>query len=129
MSSFSEKFQLAKDFISWICSAGGGGKDFNQTEQLCKKILKYCRYCCPSLEDDYELTRNVVEYCVGSVELMHNFMTHLEEYCKLGNSGIVAYLQSISHCLDFLRFKGLRTNAIAALITAEVLLTRAKQCL
>ena len=127
--SFSEKCQLAKDFVSWICSAGGGGKDLNQAEQICKKILKFCKFCCKNLDDDYEVTRHVVEYCVGSVELIQKFMTYLEEQCKLGNSGIISYLQSLSHCLDFLRFKGLRANEISTLITTEVFLSRAKQCL
>ena len=56
-------------------------------------------------------------------------MTYLEEQCKLGNSGIISYLQSLSHCLDFLRFKGLRASEISTLITTEVFLSRAKQCL
>ena len=106
MPSFSDKCQLAKDFVSWICSAGGGGKDLSQAEQLCKKILKFCKFCCPSLEDNYELTRSMVEYCVGSVDFVERFLTYLEEKCQLGSSGIVSYLQSLTHCLDFLRFRG-----------------------
>ena len=129
MPSFSDKCQLAKDFLSWICSAGGGGKDVNQAEQLCKKILKFCKFCCPSLEENHELTRGTVEYCIGSVDLIEKFMTYLEEKCKLGNSGIVSYLQSLTHCLDFLRFRGLSSHKIATLITTEVFLSRAKQCL
>ena len=129
MPSFSERCQLAKDFISWICSAGGGGKDVNQAEQLCKKILKFCKFCCQNLDDDYEVTRTVVEYCVGSVELIQKFMTFLENECKLGNSGVIAYLLALGHCLDFLRFKGLRADLIATFITTEVFLSRAKQCL
>ena len=129
MPSFSERCQLAKDFISWICSAGGGGKDVNQAEQLCKKILKFCKFCCQNLDDDYEVTRTVVEYCVGSIELIQKFMTFLENECKLGNSGVIAYLLALGHCLDFLRFKGLRADLIATFITTEVFLSRAKQCL
>ena len=129
MPSFSDRCQLAKDFISWICSAGGGGKDVNQAEQLCKKILKFCKFCCQNLDDDYEVTRTVFEYCVGSVELIQKFMTFLENECKLGNSGVIAYLLALGHCLDFLRFKGLRADLIATFITTEVFLSRAKQCL
>ena len=129
MPSFSDKCQLAKDFVSWICSAGGGGKDLSQAEQLCKKILKFCKFCCPSLDDNYELTRSVVEYCVGSVDFIERFVTNLEGKCKMGNAGIVSYLQSLSHCLDFLRFRGLSPHKVAALITTEVFLSRAKQCL
>ena len=129
MPSFSPKCKLAEEFVSWICSAGGGGKDMNQAEQLCKKILKYCKYSCPNLDEDFEVTRSVVEYCVGSVEHLQKFMTFLEEECKLASAGVIAYLQSLSHCLDFLRFQGLRADSIATLVTTEVFLSRAKQCL
>ena len=101
----------------------------NQAEQLCKNILKYCKYCCPNLDEDFEVTRSVVEYCFGSVEHLQKFMTYVEEECKLATVGVIAYLQSLSHCLDFLRFQGLRADSIATLVTTEVFLSRAKQCL
>ena len=129
MPSFSNKCQLAKDFVAWICSAGGGGKDINQAEQLCTKILKFCKFCCECLESDYELTKTIVEYCIGSVELIQNFMTFLKKDCKLGSTGIISYLQSLSHCLDFLRFKGLSPQKISIFMTTEVFIARAKQCL
>ena len=127
--SFSDKCQLAKDFVAWICSAGGGGKDMNQADQLCKKILKFCKFCCQSLDDNYELTRITVEYCIGSVDNVQKFMTYLEKSCKLGNSGVISYLQALTHGLDFLRYKGLTADKVATLITTEVFLARAKQCM
>ena len=78
-----------------------------QAEQLCVKILKFCKFCCKNLEDSEELTRTTLEYCIGSVDLIQKFLTHLEEECKLASSGMISYLQSLSHGLDFLRFKGL----------------------
>lgn len=105
MPSFSPKCKLAEEFVSWISSAGGGEKDMNQAEQLCKNILKYCKYCCPNLDEDFEVTRSV-----GSVEQLQKFMTFLEEECKLASAGVNAYLQSLNHCLDFLRFQGLRAD-------------------
>ena len=55
-------------------------------------------------------------------------MTYLKNECKLGNSGVIAYLPALGHCLDFLRFKGLRADLIATFITTEVVfLSRAKQ--
>ena len=112
MPSFPKECQLAKDFISWICSAGGGGKDFNQADQMCVKILKFCKFCCRDFEDTEELTRTTLEYCIGSVDLIQKFLIHLEENCKLACSGIISYLQSLSHGLDFMRFKGLTPQKI-----------------
>ena len=91
--------------------------------------LPYTTSSVARISTTIEVTRHVVEYCVGSVELIQKFRTYLEEQCKLGNSGIISYLQSLSHCLDFLRFKGLKANEISTLITTEVFFSRAKQCL
>ncbi|XP_066934540.1 uncharacterized protein [Clytia hemisphaerica] len=129
MPSFSKECQLAKDFVNWICSAGGGGKDMSQADQLCVKILKFCKFCCKNLEDNQELTRTTLEYCIGSVDLIQKFVSYLEEECKLASSGIISYLQSISHGLDFLRFKGLTPQKISVMLTTEVFVSRAKQCL
>ena len=127
--SFSDKCQLAKDFISWICSAGGGGKDASQALQICRKILKFCKFCLENMEENFELTLTLLEYCVGSAEFIERFLTFLEKECKLGKPGMISYLQSLSHSLDFLRCKGIRADKMAVFLTTEVFLSRAKQCL
>ena len=129
MPSFPKDGTLAREFVNWICSAGGGGKDMAQADQLCVKILKFCKFCCDDIDDDHDLSRATLEYCIGSVDLIQRFVTHLEEKCKLASSGIISYLQSLSHCLDFVRFKGLCPAKVSVLLTSEVFITRAKQSL
>lgn len=73
--------------------------------------------------------RVIVEYCIGSVDNAQKFVTYLETTCKLGSSGLISYLQALSHCLEYLRYKGLTVDKVATLITTEVFLARAKQCL
>ena len=127
--SFSDKCELAKNFTSWICSAGGGGKDANQAMQICRKIMKFCKFCLENMEETFELTLTLMEYCVGSVEFIERFLKFLENDCKLGKPGMISYLQSLSHCLDFLRYRGIRSEKMAIFLTSEVFLSRAKQCL
>ena len=129
MPSFSEKCRIAQEFINWICSAGGGRKDKNQAQQICKKILKFAKYCCTDMDESFELTKILLQYCVGSVKFIERFVTYLETDCKMGKPGIIAYLQSLAHCLDFLRFEGIEPEKIATFMTSEIFLSRAKQCL
>ena len=129
MPSFSEKCRVGQDFVNWICSAGGGGKDRNQAQQICKKIMKFAKYCCIDMDDSFDLTKVLLEFCVGSVEFIERFVVYLETDCKMGKPGIIAYLQSLSHCLDFLRYQGLDANKVPIFITSEVFLSRSKQCL
>ena len=129
MPSFSKKCPLAQDFITWICSAGGGGKDKNQAEQICTRILKFAKYCCCDLDDSSELTKVLLEYCAGCVTFIEKFVAFLETECKMGKPGIISYLQSLTHCLDFLRYQGIDSKKVASFITSEVFISRAKQCL
>ena len=129
MPYFSEKCRIAQDFVNWICSAGGGGKDTNQAKQICKKILKFSKYCCLDLEDSFELSKGLLEYCLGSVQFIERFVIYLETECKMGKPGIISYLQSLAHCLDFLRYQGIDSEKISTFITSEIFLSRAKQCL
>ena len=129
MPSFSNKCRLAQDFVTWISSAGGGGKDKSQADQIIKKILKFAKYCCSDLDESCELTKVMMEYCIGDVKFIERFVIFLETECKMGKPGIISYLQSLAHCLDFLRYKGIDSAKVSIFMTSEVFLSRAKQCL
>ena len=129
MPAFSDKCKIAQNFTTWICSPGGGGKDLNQASQVCKKILKFAKFCCKDMDDSTELTKTILEYCVGSVNCIELFIKNLEETCKLGKPGIISYLQSLTHCLDFIRYMGVPPEKLSLFMATEVFLSRAKQCL
>ena len=71
----------------------------------------------------------ILEYCIGSVSLIENFMKYLEDEWKVGKPGIIGYLQSLLHCLDFIRYKGLQPEKISLFIATEVFISRAKKSL
>lgn len=129
MPSFSEKSRLAQDFENWICSAGGRGKDVSQAQQICKRIMKYTKYCCQDLDESQEITKVLLEYYMGSVQYIEKFIVFLETDCKIGKPGIVSYLQALAHCLDILRYQGMDSNKINLFVTTEIFLSPAKQCL
>jgi hypothetical protein len=126
---FPENCKIAKDFRNWICSVGGGGKDLNQAQQICKKMLKFAKFCCKDVVESAEITKSILEYCVGSVEHVELFLKHLDEDCELGKPGVISYLQALNHCLDFIRYQGITSSKMSAFLATEVYLSRAKQCL
>jgi len=126
---FPEDCKLAQDFKTWICSAGGGGKDLNQAKQICKKILKFLKFCCKDVDDGASITKSTLEYCIGSVEHIETFLKYLDEQCELGKPGVISYMQSLTHCLDFIRYQGITASKMAVFMATEVYLSRAKQCL
>ena len=127
--SFPEKCKVGQDFTNWICSPGGGGKDRNQASQICKKILKYLRFCCQDVEESFDVTNTILEYCLGSVNYIESFIKFLEEEWKVGKPGLIAYLHSFSHALDYLRYQGMQVDKLSTFMSTEVFLARAKQCL
>jgi len=70
-----------------------------------------------------------LEYCIGSVEHIETFLKYLDEQCELGKPGVISYMQSLTHCLDFIRYQGITASKMAVFMATEVYLSRAKQCL
>jgi len=126
---FPENSKVARDFCDWISSAGGGGKDLTQSHQIRKKILKFAKFCCKDVDEGTEITKPILEYCIGSVKHIESFLKHIDEECEIGKPGVLSYLQSFSHALDFIRYQGMESSKISAFVTTEVYLSRAKQCL
>jgi len=107
---FPEDCKIAQDFRTWICSAGGGGKDLNQAKQICKKILKFSKFCCKDVDEYAPITKLTLEYCIGSVKHIESFLQYLDKECELGKPGVISYLQSLCHCLDFIRYQGITSS-------------------
>jgi len=126
---FPEDCKIAQDFRTWICSAGGGGKDLNQAKQICKKILKFSKFCCKDVDEYAPITKLTLEYCIGSVKHIESFLQYLDKECELGKPGVISYLQSLCHCLDFIRYQGITSSKITVFMATEVYLSRAKQSL
>ena len=89
MPSFSKDCFLAKQFVSWLQSPGGGGKSLCQSHQLCVKLLKYAKFCCDDVDTTWDVPQTVMDYCIGSVVLLGEFIKYLQEKWKIRYSGTI----------------------------------------
>ena len=125
--SFSYECSVAVQFTDWLCSAGGGGKDLKQAKQICIRVLKFAKFCCNDVPTTWVLSLEILEYCIGSVNLIEKFIKYLKNDWSVGNSGIIGYLQSLLHYLDFIRYNGVQAEKIPLFMATEVYISRAKK--
>ena len=129
MPSFVKTCDIALAFARWLKSPGGGGKSSAQAEQIMGKVMKYAKFCCEDVSCDWNIPEKVTDYCIGSVALISDFVEYLQNEWKVRPSGIIGYLNSLSHFLDFRRSHGVSNDNIAIFLTSEIYLQRSKKCL
>ena len=116
-------------FKTWLVSPGGGGKGHVQADQLVCKVLKFAKYCCQDVASSWDVPVNVIDYCIGSVTMLSEFVDFLKDEWKVGFSGITGYMNAIGHMLDYRRSTGLPTDKVHVFVAAEIYLQRVKKFL
>ena len=91
------------NFKKWLQSPGGGGKGESQADQLLCKVLKYLKYCCADVSISWDIPESVVDYCLGSVPMISDFVKYLQTDWSLKSSGITDCMNALEHLLDFFR--------------------------
>ena len=59
------------NFKKWLQSPSGGE---SQADQLLCKVLKYLKYCCADVFISWDIPESVVDYCLGSVTMISDFV-------------------------------------------------------
>ena len=91
------------NFKKWLKSPGGGGKVESQADQLLSKVLKYLRYCCAYVSISWDVPESVLDYCIGSVTMISDFVGYLQTDLSLKSSGVTGYINALGHLLGFRR--------------------------
>ena len=84
-------------------SPGGVGKGEGQADQLLCKVLKYLKYCCADVSPSWKIPESVVDYCLGSVTMISDFVGYLQTDWSLKSSGVTGYMNALGHLRDFRR--------------------------
>lgn len=129
MPMFLKTCKVGKLFKNWLMSAGGGSKSENQADQINCRTLKFLKYCCDDVDFSWEITDAVVDYCFGSVTLISDFVAYLKDLWKVGYAGIIGYMNSLSHFLDFRRVNGINKDSVAIFLAVEIYISRVKKTL
>lgn len=77
MPMFLKSCKVGQQFKSWLQSPGGGGKQESQANQILCKVLKYLKYCCKDVDKSWDIPESVLDYCIGSLEMLSDFVEYL----------------------------------------------------
>ena len=69
---------VGENFKKCLQSPGGGEKGESQADQLLCKVLKYLKYCCVDVSLSWDIPESVVDYCLGSVTMISDFVGYLQ---------------------------------------------------
>ena len=124
---FKRDCNFDKLFKQWLCSPVGGLKSYTQSSQISCRVLKFFKFCCQDCSADWEIPVKVIDYCIGSISLLSNFIELLKEEWQVGFAGTIGYMNSISHVLDFRRMDDISLNQ--AFTASEIYIERVKKTL
>lgn len=126
---FGKTCHLYVDFKTWLESPGGGGKGHCQADQIATKVLKYLKFCCPDDSVALNVPYDVVDYFVVSIACISDFIDFLKDTWKVGYAGIIGYLNSLSHLIDYRRMEKMQKCNAEIFIACEVYISRVKKTL
>ena len=72
---------------------------------------------------------NLIDYALGSPQLLTKFVDSLKEKWGIGQSGQISYVASISDLLDFRKFNRPPASVLQNFAVTEVYVKRARKCL
>ena len=126
--SFDITTTLGKEFETWLTGSGGGCKSTRQTQQIVRRSFKYLKFCCEDIDDDEELSWDMVDFSLSSPNFLFKFVDVMQSDWGLGHAGRLGYLDSISDLIDFRKVHGVASEAVLRNLTStEVYLKRARR--
>ena len=125
--SFSTSTIVAAEFQYWLESTAGGGKAKSQAAQVCSRAMKFLRFCYEDNSDEDDVTTQMVDYCLGSANLICQFLDAMENDWKLGHSGRLSYLNALHDLIDFRKFSRSPGNVLCDFAITDIYIKRAKR--
>ena len=103
MPVFLKTCVVGVNFKKWLESPSGSGNGQNQADQLLSKVLKNLKYCCADVSLSWHIPESVVDYYLGFLTLISDFVGQLHTDWSLKSSGITDYTNAPGHLLGFPR--------------------------
>ena len=125
--SFSTSTIVAAEFQHWLESTAGGGKTKSQAVQVCSRAMKFLRFCFEDNSDEDDVTMQMVDYCLGSANLICQFLDAMENDWKLGHPGRLSYTNALHDLMDFRKFSRPPGNVLCDFAITDIYIKRAKR--
>ena len=122
LPSFPVSSAIGDSFYNWLIGCGGG-KSSRDAQQTLSRAFKFLKFCC---ED--EVTYDIVDFSISSPVMLFKFVDALQEEYRIGHSGRIGYIDSISELIDFRKISGTLQEAVLRNISVtEVHLKKARK--
>ena len=130
MAVFLKTCMVRVDFKKWLESPSGRGNGENHADQLLSKVSKNLRYCCSDVSLSWAIPESVVDYCLGFVTLISDFVGYLHIDWSLKSSGITDYSNPPGHLPYFPRnYSDLTKIHNSVFILSEIYIQQVKHYL
>ena len=127
--SFSVDSGCGLDFVRWLETPCGGGKNSKDSKQIAKRGMKYLMYCVGDCEDGVCAPESYIDCCIGNPTMLMKFLKLIMEDWKLKSAGAISYLKAISDLCDFRKWHGVPDSTLRLFTVTEVYLRRSKSTL
>ena len=126
---FLKTCKVRCDFKSWLKTPGGGGKVSVQADQTLCKVIKYLEFCCSDISSGWNVPETMVDYCLGSLNMLSDF-EYIQNEWKIGYSSIIGYMNALGRLLDFRRtFSNSASENVSVFLPSEIYFQRVKRFL
>ena len=118
---------IGHDFLLWLGTSCGGGKNNKESRQIGKRAMKYFMHAMGNNENEIELTNEFVDCCLSSASIFMSFLKIIETEWKVGPSGTLNYVKAVNDFIDFRKASGVSDNTLRCFAVIEVYLRRANE--
>ena len=125
--AFSLDEGIGLEFLQWLGTTCGGGKNTKESQQTGKRAMKFLMESYGINDSDLDLTYEFVDCCLSSPNIFISFLQTLENDWNLTSSASLNYVKSIEDLLDFRKTRGVSDNTLRCFTVTEIYLRRAKE--
>ena len=127
--SFSIEKGTGLDFVRWLQTPCGGGKQLKEATQIGKRGMKFLMSALGENEDGVGAQDSYIDCCVGSPTMLMRFLKLIMEEWGLKSAASLAYMQAITDLCDFRKCHGVADSTLRQFAVTEVYLRRSRSTL
>ncbi len=127
MPAFSLEKGLGREFLEWLKTPCGGDKAHKDAVQIGRRGMKYLMACLGETSTEINVSEEYMDCCLGSPDMVINFLKVLIEELEISSSGALSYMKSLSDMMDFRKSSGITDDTLRSFATTEVYIRRGKE--
>ena len=125
--AFSLLEGTGKEFLDWVKTPCGGGKSKKQAVQVGRRAMKFLMISIGDTEVDQHVSDELIDCCLGSPQIVINFIKLATEEWNLSSSAALNYMKAINDLMDFRKANGVADDVLRSFVMTEVYIRRGKE--